>query len=192
MESSAWPAPLAGQTILVAEDEAPFPSNISALLSEAGASVVSVKDQAQALLAATGDRLTAAVLCNDLGDDSNSSITDCLARRSIPFISAGCGEKDQAPNFPKSSFDGSMLVDDVVRILVTGGDALDLDDTERIDLIIFGAQTRLGRQERIVEELTRGQQELRNADALLRMMHGSLELLMTHRKRLMGKGEVMH
>ena len=192
MEHSAWPAPLAGQTILVAEYEALFPSNISALLSEAGARVVSVKDQGQALLAAAENRLTAAVLCNDQGDDSNRSISDCLTRRSIPFLSAACGKKDQAPKFPKSSFDGAMLVDDIVRILITGGDALDLDDTNRIDLIIFGAQTRLGRQERIVEELTRGQQELRNAHALLRMMRGSLELLMTHRKRLMGKGEVMH
>ena len=95
MESSAWPAPLAGQTILVAEDEALISSDISALLSEAGASVVTVKDQGQALLAAIGDRLTAAVLCNDLGDDSISSIRDCLARRSIPFLSAVCGAKDQ-------------------------------------------------------------------------------------------------
>ena len=85
-----------------------------------------------------------------------------------------------------------MLVDDIVRLLVTGGDALDLDNTTRIDLIIFGAQTRLERQERIVEELTRGQQDLRNADALLRTMRGSLELLLTHRRRLTGQDEVMN
>ena len=191
MENSAWPAPLAGQTILVAEYEAPISSNISVLLSEAGASVVSVKDQGQAILAAIGDRLTAAVLCNDVGEDSNSSIGDCLARRSIPFLSAACGKIDQTTNLPKP-FDGAMLVDDIVRLLVTGGDALDLDNTTRIDLIIFGAQMRLERQEGIVEELTRGQQDLRNADALLRTMRGSLELLLTHRKRLMGQDEVMN
>ena len=196
MENSAWPAPLAGQTILVAEDDALISSDISALLSEAGASVVTVKDQGQALLAAIGDRLTAAVLCNDLGDDSISSISDCLARRSIPFLStAVSAEKDQkggaAPRHSQP-FDGGMLVDDLLRLLVTGGDMLDLDNTTRIDLIIFGAQTRLERQERIVEELTRGQQDLRNADALLRTMRASLELLLTHRRRLTGQDEVMN
>ena len=194
MENSAWPAPLAGQTILVAEDDALISSDISALLSEAGASVVTVKDQGQALLAAIGDRLTAAVLLNDLGDDSIRSISDCLARRSIPFLSASA-EKDQKPGAaPRYSprFDGGMLVDDLLRLLVTGGDMLDLDNTTRIDLIIFGAQTRLERQERIVEELTRGQQDLRNADVLLRTMRASLELLLTHRRRLTGQDEVIN
>ena len=157
---------------------------------------ISSVQEAQALLAAIGDRLTAAVLSNDLSDDSISSISDCLARRSIPFLSTPVStEKDQkggATPYHLQPFDGGMLVDDLLRLLVTGGDMLDLDNTTRIDLIIFGAQTRLERQERIVEELTRGQQDLRNADALLRTMRASLELLLAHRRRLTGQDEVMN
>ena len=198
MDSSAWPAPLAGQTILVAEDEALISFDIEALLNEAGANVVTVKDQRQGLLAAIGDRLTAAVLADKVGDDSIDPICDCLARRSIPFLFL-TGDSDKhaqkwapAPILSKP-FDGRVLIDDVVRLLVTGGDTLDLDDTTRIDLIIFGAQTRLQRQEGIVGELTSGQHDLRNAEGLLRIMRESLELLQRHRGRLMaGAEEVRH
>src|SRR4249919_3357693 len=86
MDSSAWPAPLAGQTILVAEEEALISFDIEASLHEAGANVVTVQDQRQGLLAAIGDRLTAAVLADKLGDDPIDPICDCLARRSIPFL----------------------------------------------------------------------------------------------------------
>ena len=78
-----------------------------------------------------------------------------------------------------------------MRVLVTGGDALDLDDTTRIDLIIFGAEARLQRQERIVAGLAPG--EIRNAVQLLRIMRESLELLQTHRRRLTARGgETLH
>ena len=190
MDSSAWPAPLAGQTILVAEDEALISFDIKTLLSDAGASVVTVEDQRQGLLAAIGDRLTAAVLGDKLGHDSIDPIRDCLAQRSIPFLSTA-NSANHVQNW--APFDRRELVDDLVRLLVTGGDVLDLDDTTRIDLIIIGAQTRLQRQERIVEELTCVQEDLRNADSLLRIMRESLELLQTHRRRLTATaGETVH
>ena len=85
MDSSAWPAPLAGQTILVAEEEASISFNIEAQLIEAGANVVTVKDQRQGLLAAIGDRLTAAVLADKLGDDPLDPICDCLAQSLYPL-----------------------------------------------------------------------------------------------------------
>jgi DNA-binding response OmpR family regulator len=198
MDSSAWPAPLAGQTILVAEEEASVSFNIEAQLIEAGANVVTVKDQRQGLLAAIGDRLTAAVLGDKLGDDPIDPICDCLASRSIPFLFL-TGDSDKhaqkwapAPIVSKP-FDGRVLIDDLVRLLVTGGEMLDLDDTTRIDRIIFGAQTRLQRQEDIVGELTCAQHNLRNADGLLRIMRESLELLQRHRGRLMaGAEEIRH
>ena len=190
MDSSGWPAPLAGQTILVAEDEALLSLDIETLLSDAGANVVTVEDQRQGLLAAISDRLTAAVLGDKLGDDSIGPILDCLARRSIPFLLT-VGNGNHVQNW--APFDRRDLVDDLVRLLVTGGDVLDLDDTTRIDLIIIGAQTRLQRQERIVEELTCGQEGLRNADSLLQIMRESLELLQTHRRRLTATaGETVH
>ena len=197
MDSSAWPAPLAGQTILVAEDEALVAFEIEALLSEAGANVVTAKDQHQGLLAAIGDRLTAAVLGDKLGDDSINPICDCLARRSIPFLlTADSGKRVQkgaAAPILSRPVDGRVLVNDLVRLLITGGDTLDLDDTARIDLNIFGAQTRLQRQEDIVAELTIGQHDLRDADGLLRIMRESLELLQRHRRRLTADaGETRH
>jgi len=189
MDSSAWPASLAGQTILVAEDEALISFDIEALLSEAGANVVTVEDQRQGLLTAIGDRLTAAVLGAKLGDDSIDPICDCLADRSIPFLfltgdSGKNVRKLTAAPIRSRPFDGRVLIDDLVWLLVTGGGALDLDDTNHIDLIIFGAQTRLQRQERIVEELKRERRDLRDANELLRIMRESLQLLQRHRRRL--------
>ena len=52
MDTSTWVAPLAGQTILVTEYEAPISFNIGSLLKVAGANVLTAKDQRQALLAA--------------------------------------------------------------------------------------------------------------------------------------------
>ena len=152
MDSSGWPAPLAGQTILVAEDDALISFDIGSLLTEAGANVVIAKDQCQGFLAALSDRVTAAVLDTTLGDESVDPICDCLSRHSIPFIflTADSGSEVQkwatAPILSKP-IDGPLLISHLVRVLVTGGDTLDLDDTTRIDLIIFGAETRLQRQE---------------------------------------------
>jgi hypothetical protein len=87
------------------------------------------------------------------------------------------------------AFDGRAFIEDLVRLLVTGGDTLDLDDTTRIDRIIFGAQSRLQRQEGIVAELTSGQHDLGNAEGLLRIMRESLELLQRHRGRLIAGAE---
>ena len=98
------------------------------------------------------DRLTAAVLDTKLGDESVDPICDCLSRHSIPFIfltadSGSEGQKWAAAPILSKPLDGPLLISHLVRLLVTGGDTLDLDDTTRIDLIIFGAETRLQRQE---------------------------------------------
>ena len=171
-------------------------SDIEALLLEAGANVVTVEDQRQGLLAAIGDRLTAAVLGDKLGGDSIDPIRECLTRRSIPFLLTAVSGKHVAEGAAapilSQPFDGRALIDDLVRLLVTGGDVLDLDDTTHIDLIIFGAQTRLQRQERIVGERTCGQQDLGSAEGLRRTMRVSLELLQVHRRRLTAHGETRH
>jgi FixJ family two-component response regulator len=78
-------------------------------------------------------------------------------------------------------FDTRALIDGVVRALVTGRDALDLGDKTRIDLIIFRAQIRLARQERLVDDLARGEQDTQAANGLLRIMRESVELLKAHR-----------
>ena len=183
MDSSGWLAPLAGQTILVAEDDALISFDIESVLTEAGATVVTATDQRQ--LAALSKNLTAAVLDNKLGGERVGSIHDCLSRHSIPFIFV-------TPD-SGSEVDGPLLISHLVRILVTGGDALYLDDKTRIDLIIFGAETRLQRQERIVARLAFVQPDLRSAERLHRIMRESLELLQTHRRRLTATGgETVH
>ena len=198
MDSSGWPAPLAGQTILVGEYDALISFDIESVLTEAGATVVTATDQRQGLLGALSDRLTAAVLDTTLGDESVDPICDYLSRHSIPFIflTADSGSERRkwasAPILSKP-IDGPLLISHLVRVLVTGGDALDLDDTTRIDLIIFGAETRLQRQERIVAGLAPVDRDLRNAERLLRIMRESLELLQTHRRRLTATGgETVH
>ena len=198
MDSSGWPAPLAGQTILVASDNAVISFDIEALLTEAGANVVTAKDQRQGISGALSDRLTAAVLGAMPGDESVDPICDYLYRHSIPFIFLSAdggseGRKWAAAPILSKPIDGPLLISHLVRVLVTGGDVLDLEDTTRIDLIIFGAETRLQRQERIVAGLAPVERDLRNAERLLGIMRESLELLQTHRRRLMATGgETVH
>ena len=197
MDSSGWPAPLAGQTILVAEDDALISFDIESLLIDAGANVLTAKDQRQGLIAALSNRLTAAVLDTKLGDESVDPVCDCLSRHSIPFIflTADSGSEQKWAGAPILSkpIDGPLLVSHLVRVLVTGGDALDLDDTTRIDLIIFGAEARLQRQEGIVAALAPVERDLRNAERLQQIMRESLELLQAHRRRLTATGgETVH
>ena len=197
MDSSAWPAPLAGQTILVAEDDALISFDIDALLTEAGARVLTASDQREAMLASTNDDPTAAVLDIRLGVGSIDPTCECLARRSIPFLFlTGDSGKDvqkwaPAPILSKP-FDGRVLIERLISVLVTGGDFLDLADTTRIDPIIFGAQARLLRQGRIVRELTRDHVDYRSADGLHRIMLESVALLQAHRRKLLGGKEVGH
>ena len=103
------------------------------------------------------------------------------------------GRKWAAAPIRSTPVDGPLLISHLLRVLVTGGDVLDLDDTTRIDLIIFGAETRLQRQERIAAGLAPGERDFRNAEQLLRIMRESLELLQTHRRRLTARGgETLH
>jgi hypothetical protein len=86
-----------------------------------------------------------------------------------------------------------VLIGGLVGLLVTGGDKLDLADKARIDFITFRAEIRLARQESLVGELARREQDPRSADGLLRIMRESLDLLHVHRQRLaIGVGEVRH
>jgi CheY-like chemotaxis protein len=146
MDRSAWLAPLAGQTILVVEDEAFISLDIETMLKEAGANVVTARDQRVGLLAADGANLTAAVLDVRLGPDSVDPICERLARRCVPFL------------------------------FLTGDSGLAVQ-----------------RQESLVGDLTRREQDPRSADGLLRIMRESLDLLHVHRQRLaIGVGEVRH
>ena len=144
METTRWLAPLAGQTIFVVEDHAFISLDIKTTLLEEGAVVVSATDQISGLSAARDDRLTAAVLDVRLGKDSVDPVCAELDRRCVPFLfltgdSGASVEKwFPAPTLTKP-FDGKALIDGVVKILVTGRDAVDLMDKTRMDLIIFRA-----------------------------------------------------
>jgi DNA-binding response OmpR family regulator len=197
MDRSAWLAPLAGQTIFVAEDEALISFDIEATLTDAGASVVTAGDQRAGLAAANDPKLTAAVLDVRLGRESVDPICESLARRWVPFLfltgDSGASVQKWAPAPVLSKpFDGGALIDGVVGILVTGRDALDLNDEAQIDLIIFRAQIRLAKQERLLEDLTRTQRDTQSADGLLRIMRESVELLQTHRRTLTDATEKRH
>lgn len=197
MDSSAWLAPLAGQTILVVEDEALISLDIETTLLECGAEVLVAGDQRSALAAASDTRLTASVLDVRLGKDSIDPVCEALDKRWVPFLfltgdSGSAVERwSPAPILPKP-FAPHALIDGVLSILVTGRDAIDLGDKVRIDLIIFRAQSRLARQERCAEELTRKGHDSRSANALLRIMRESVDLLLVHRHALTDAGEVKH
>jgi DNA-binding response OmpR family regulator len=197
MDRSAWLAPLAGQTIFVAEDEALISFDIEATLTDAGASVVTAKDQRTGLEAANDPTLTAAVLDVRLGQESVDPICASLDRRWVPFLfltgDSGAAVQKWAPAPVLSKpFDGGALIDGLVGILVTGRDALDLNDKVRIDLIIFRAQIRLAKQERLLEDLTRKKRDTHSAEGLLRIMRESVDLLQTHRRALTDAGKAMH
>ena len=196
MDNSPWLAPLAGQTILVAVDEAHICFDIETLLKEAGANVVAALDQRGGLLAAAASDLTAGVLGVKLGQQSVDPICESLDRRCVPilFFTGDRGADAQkwapAPILSKP-FDPKVLIDGLVRLLVTGGDTL--ADETRVDRVIFRAAIRLARQKRLVGDLAQRHQDPRAADSLLRIMRESLELLQAHRRRLISHAdETMH
>jgi len=84
------------------------------------------------------------------------------------------------------------LIDGVVKILVTGRDAIDLTNTARLDLIILRAQIRLARQERSAGQLAGKGQDTRSANSLLRIMGESVVLLQAHRHTLTEADDVRH
>ena len=197
MDTTAWPAPLAGQTILVVEDDALAPRDIETTLVEAGAIVVRATDPLAGLAAAGDDRLTAAVLHVGQGKDSVDPICAALDQRWVPFLfltgdgGASVQKWSPAPSLPKP-FVGQALIDGVVKILVTGRDAIDLTNTARLDLIILRAQIRLARQERSAGQLTGKGQDTRSANSLLRIMGESVVLLQAHRHTLTEADDVRH
>ena len=197
MDSSAWPAPLAGQTILVIEDDPLISLDVETTLLEAGAYVLTASDQQSGLAAASDTRLTVAVLDVRLGRDSVDPICEILDGRWVPFLfltgdSGSAVQKWEPAPMLSKPFDARDLIDGVVRVLVTGRDALNLADKPRIDLTIFRAQIRLARQERLAEGLARREQDTHAANGLLRIMRESVELLQAHRRTLTGADEVRH
>ena len=195
MDSSVWPAPLAGQTILVVEDDRLISLDVKTTFREAGAHVLTAGDQQSGLAAASDTRLTVAVLDVRLGVASVDPICELLDGRWVPFLfltgDSGAAAERWAPAPVLSKpFDARVLIDGVVRALVTGRDALDLADKTRIDLIVFRAQIRLARQERLADDLARRGRDTQAANALLRIMRGSVELLQAHRYTLTPPAEV--
>jgi DNA-binding response OmpR family regulator len=189
MDSTAWLAPLAGQTILVVDDETLISPNLEATLLQAGAEVLVAGDQGSGLAAAADIRLTACVLAVHLGKNSIDPICEALDKRWVPFLflTADSGSAVErwspAPILPKA-FVPRVLIDAILGILVTGRDAIGLGDKARIDVIIFRAQSRLARQVRCAEEVARRGQDSKSANALLSIMRESVALLLAHRVTL--------
>jgi DNA-binding response OmpR family regulator len=197
MDSSPWPAPLAGQTILVVEDDPFISLDVETVLLEAGARVLTSGNQKSGLAAANDRRLTVAVLDVRLGVESVDPICACLDGHWVPFLflTGDSGSDVQkwspAPVLEKP-FDTHALIDGVVRALVTGRDALDLSDKTRIDLILFRAQIRLARQERLADDLARRKLDTQAANGLLRIMRESVQLLEAHRRTLQDAEVLQH
>ena len=197
MDITAWPAPLAGQTILVVEDDALISLDTETTLVEAGAVVVRATDQLSGLAAAGDDRLTAAVLDVRLGRDPVDPICAALDGRWVPFLfltadtGASVEKWSPAPILPKP-FTRQALIDGVVKILVTGRDAIYLTKTARLDRIILRAQIRLARQERCAGQLAGKGQDTRAANSLLRIMGESVVLLQAHRHSLTEDDAIRH
>jgi hypothetical protein len=199
MNRSTWPAPLAGQTILVAEDEAFISFDIETLLNEAGASVMAAKDQRSGLLAAKCAELTAAVLDVKLGPDSVDPICGCLDQRSVPFLflTGDSGREVQkwapAPILAKP-FDENLLIDSVLGLLIAGGALLNPlpDSIARAEHLIFQAQVRVARQQGLIGRLTERGQDTGPANELLRIMLKNIILMQTYRQTMEGPSETAH
>jgi DNA-binding response OmpR family regulator len=197
MDNTAWLAPLAGQTILVVEDDPFISIDVETVLLEAGARVLTARNQKGGLAAANDRRLTVAVLDVRLGAESVDPICGCLDGHWVPFLFltgvSGSDVQKWAPALVLAKpFDTPVLIDGVVRALVTGRDALDLADKTRIDLIIFRAQIRLARQERLAYDLARREQDTHAANGLLRIMRESVGLLEAHRRTLQDAEVLQH
>jgi DNA-binding response OmpR family regulator len=179
----------------VAEDEALISFDIETLLKEAGANVVAAIDQRDRLLAAAVRDLTAGVLDVKLGQQSIDPICESLDRRCVPFLfltedSGTDAQKWASAPILSKAFDPQVLIDSLVRLLVTGGDTL--ANESHMDRVVFRAAIRLARQERLIGDLAQ-QQDPRAAGSLLRIMRESLELLQAHRLRLIPHAdETMH
>lgn len=76
---------LAGELVLLAEDESRVPSNAEEMLREAGAFVLLAQAAHQAILIVSQHDLTAAVLDEDLGQEALERICTCLELHAIPF-----------------------------------------------------------------------------------------------------------
>jgi CheY-like chemotaxis protein len=80
------PEMLAGQRILLVEDDSVGLSDTERLLQEAGADVLLASTAYQAVLVATQHALTAAVLDVELGAHTLEQICSHLEQRAIPFV----------------------------------------------------------------------------------------------------------
>ena len=78
--------PLAGQSILVVEDEPLIAMDVVQGLQSAGASVAQARTLSEALSKVECPDLSAAVLDHALNDGDASQICDRLDRRNIPFV----------------------------------------------------------------------------------------------------------
>lgn len=78
--------PLAGETVLLAEDESLDPSDTEHVLSAAGARVLLAQNAYQATLVASQHKLTAAVIDLDIGDDTIGAIGALLQAASVPIL----------------------------------------------------------------------------------------------------------
>ena len=172
-------------------------TGVETVLSEAGARVLTAGNQKSGLAAANDRRLTVAVLDVRLSGESVEPICACLDGHWVPFLfltgDSGSDVQKWAPApVVAQPFDTQALIDVVVRALVTGRDALDLADKTRIDLIIFRAQIRLARQERLADDLARREQDTQAATGLLRIMRESVELLQAHRRTFQDNEVLQH
>ena len=78
--------PLLGQVILVIEDEVLIALNIQDALEDAGATVVTTRTLAAALVAVEDRSLSAAIVDHALGDGDSSEICKRLKERDVPYV----------------------------------------------------------------------------------------------------------
>lgn len=78
--------PLAGRVILVVEDEPLIALDIQQAFQDAGASTMSARTLAAALLAVEDRSLSAAIVDHALGDGDSSEICERLKERDVPFV----------------------------------------------------------------------------------------------------------
>lgn len=81
------PSPIAGRSVLVAEDEALLAAELEAVLESAGALVVGMaSDVAQGLKILENEHPEAAVLDLNLGGEVSAPLAAALKERNVPFV----------------------------------------------------------------------------------------------------------
>ena len=199
MQQFALPTILAGQLILIAEDEPLIAFDVEDTICSAGAEVLVAANIEQAVVASARPDITAAVLDFWLGPHTVEPVCARFDLVGVPYIfTTGDGQFpegrwDYVPILVKP-FDATRLISTLTDVLVNGecrpnNLPFDLLFTHRC---LARAEERLKRQSALISRLARTGADTFAAQALLNVMSRSVELTRDHHRVLARKQWMRH